>query len=216
MIASMAAFSAYLTDCQARRAAEVRCEFTQALSARVNDAALVEALITGLPMAQGVQHRILRSRGRGAVLTAKVRYRDAVRMLAGDALTAEEAAALEMARSITADILTMDAEARFNRVYDWVCGNIRYVHTAPGQKGYERLVGAVGALQDGQANCQGFADVMYLLCGLCGIACEYRVGRGEKRLHVWNVVCIAGMWREIDASKGARNPSVALTATAPL
>lgn len=216
MIASMAEFSAYLTDCQARRAAEVRCEFTQALSARVNDAALVEALITGLPMAQGVQHRILRSRGRGAVLTAKMRYRDAVRMLAGDARTAEEIAALQAAREIAAEFMQLAEAERFERLYAWVCGNIRYVHTAPGQKGYERLVGAVGALQDGQANCQGFADVMYLLCGLCGIACEYRIGRGEKRLHVWNVVCIAGEWREADASRGARNPSVALTATAPL
>ena len=216
MIASMAEFSAYLTDCQARRAAEVRCEFTQALSARVNDAALVEALITGLPMAQGVQHRILRSRGRGAVLTAKVRYRDAVRLLAGEALTAEEAAALQAAREIAAEFMQLAEAERFERIYAWVCGNIRYVHTAPGQKGYERLVGAVGALQDGQANCQGFADVMYLLCGLCGIACEYRVGRGEKRLHVWNVVCIAGEWREADASRGARNPSVAWTATAHL
>lgn len=205
MIATMAEFSAFLADLQVQRASEVRCEFTQTLSARVNDAVLLEALVTGLSMAQGVQHRIVRSRGRGAVLTAKVHYRDAVRMLKGDALTAEESAALEMARSITANILQLDAETRFNRVYDWVCGNIRYVHTAPGQKGYERLVGAAGALLDGQANCQGFADVMYLLCGLCGIACEYRIGRGERRLHVWNAVCLGDAWRDADASKGARS-----------
>ena len=65
---------------------------------------------------------------------------------------------------------------------------------------------AIGALLDRQANCQGFADVMYLLCGLCSIACEYRIGRGERRLHVWNSVCMDGMWREVDASKGARLP----------
>lgn len=206
MIATMAEFSAILADTQAQRAAEVRCEFTAALSAQVNDAALVEALVTGLPMAQGVQHRIIRSRGRGAVLTAKVRYRDAVRMLAGDALSKAESAALQAARDIVADILPLDTEERFHRVYDWVCRNIRYVHTAPGQKGYELLVGASGALADGQANCQGFADVVYLLCGLCGIACEYRIGRGERRLHVWNSVCMDGMWREVDASKGARLP----------
>lgn len=206
MIAAMAEFSAYLGDAQARRAAEVRCEFTPALSARMNDAALVEALITGLPMAQGVQHRIVRSRGRGAVLMAKVRYRDAVRILAGDSLTADEFAALRAARGIVADFPHQDAEKCFKYIYAWVCGNIHYTHTAPGQKGYERLVGAAGALLDGQANCQGFADVMYLLCGLCGIACEYRIARGEKRLHVWNVVCIDGRWREADASKGAREP----------
>jgi transglutaminase-like putative cysteine protease len=204
MIATMAEFSAILADAQARRANEVRCEFTPAMSARTSDAALTEVLVIGLPMAQGVQHRIVRSRGRGAVLTAKVRYRDAVRMLAGDALSADEAAALEAARGIVADILRLDVEERFQWVYDWVCRNVRYVHTAPGQKGYERLVGAAGVLQDGQANCQGFADVLYLLCGLCGVECEYRIGRGERRLHVWNAVCVNGVWREVDASKGAR------------
>ncbi len=204
MIQSMAELAAYLAAAQASYVVEIRCDLTPALSSRMSDAALVEALVTGLPMAQGVQHRILRSRGRGAVLTAKLRYRAGVRMLAGDTLTQEESAALETARSIVADFLPLDTEQRFNAVYNWICHNVRYVHTAPGQKGYERLVCASGALLDGQANCQGFADVLYLLCGLCGIEAEYRCGRGEKRLHVWNAVRINGEWRETDVSKGAR------------
>ena len=208
VITTMAELTACLAETQACRASEVRCELTQALSAKVNDAALVEAMITGLPLAQGIQQRIVRSRGRGAVLTAKVRYRDAVRMLDGSALTADEAAVLASARGIVSEALCLDGdEARFRYVYGWLCRNIRYVHTAPGQKGYERLVGATGVLQEGQANCQGFADVLYLLCGLCGIACEYRCGRGERQLHVWNAVCLNGEWREVDASRGARKSS---------
>lgn len=204
MISTLQELSAYLADIQANRAADVSCELTLALSAKVNDAALVEALITGLPMAQGVKQRIIRSRGRGGVLTAKVYYREGVRMLAGKKLSKAEVTALDVARMIVAEWLQLDEEARFNQVYDWVCRNIRYVHTAPGQKGYERLVGASGVLQDRQANCQGFADVFYLLCDLCDIQCEYRVGWGERRLHVWNSVCIGGQWQEVDASKGAR------------
>ena len=204
MIATMAELSAYLAQVQQARAAEVRCELTPTLSAKINDADLVEALLLGLPMAQGVTHRILRSRGRGVILTAKVRYREGVRMLSGEELTKTESAALAVARDIVGGWLALDEEERFRRVYAWVCGNIRYVHTAPGRKGYERLVGASGVLADRQANCQGFADVLYLLCGLCGIPCEYRIGRGERRLHVWNAVCIGGVWREVDASKGAR------------
>ena len=204
MITTMAELSAYLAEVQSTRANDVRCELAPALSAKVNDATLVEALLLGLPMAQGVKQRILRSRGRGVILTAKVRYREGVRMLSGEGLTREESAALEMAQTIAAEFRALDEEARFQQVYAWVCRNICYVHTAPGQKGYERLVGASGVLADRQANCQGFADVMYLLCGLCGITCEYRMGRGEKRLHVWNAVCIDGVWREADASKGAR------------
>lgn len=207
MIVTLAELSALLADAQARRAEAIRCEFSPALSAQVNDAALAEALICGLPAAQGIKHRILRSRGRSTVLTAKLRYRDGVRMLSGVSLNAEESAALATARSITADFLPLDEEERFQRVYSWICRNVRYIHTAPGQKGYERLVGATGVLTDRQANCQGFADVLYLLCGLCGIECEYRIGRGEKRLHVWNAVCLNGEWLEVDASKGARLPT---------
>ena len=205
MIACAAEMSRYLADAQERRAMEIRCELTPAFSARMSDAALTEALLLGLPMAQGVQQRIVRSRGRGAVLTAKIRYRQGVRMLAGDALSPEEAASLERARDIVADFLLLDEAERFASVYDWVCGHVRYVHTAPGQKGYERLVCASGALLDGKANCQGFADVLYLLCGLCGIACAYRIGRGERRLHMWNAVCLSGVWQETDVSKGARS-----------
>lgn len=205
MIAEMSALAAYLAQAQSIREKEIKCELTPALSARISDAALVEALITGLPMAQGVKHRIVRSRGRGAVLMAKIRYREGVRMLDGSALTAEEQAALETARFIADQAISLDGEEpRFRYLYDWICQNVRYVHTAPGKKGYERLVGASGVLQDGQANCQGFADVLYLLCGLSGIECEYRCGRGEKRLHVWNAVFVDGTRRDVDASKAAR------------
>lgn len=205
MIESMAELAAYLAVAQASCVGEIRCDLTPALSARMSDAALTEAVLLSLLMAQGVQQRIVRSRGRGAVLTAKIRYRQGVRMLAGDVLTQEEYEALETARIIAADFLPLDEADRFNAVYNWICRHVRYVHTAPGRKGYERLVCASGALMDGQANCQGFADVLYLLCGLSGIACEYRIGRGERRLHVWNSVCLDGEWRDADASKAARS-----------
>ena len=195
MLADLTELNAYLAQVQRQRDEYVRCELARPLSARRSDADLTQALTVALPMIQGIAPRIVRSRGRGVVLTAKLRYRAGVRMLSGAALTQEEAAALDTARCVMADFLPLD---------EWVCQNVSYVHTAPGQKGYERLVSASGALLDGQANCQGFADALYLLCGLCGIECEYRCGLGERRLHVWNAVRINGEWRDADASKGAR------------
>lgn len=203
-ISDMTELREYLAQVQSRREAEVHIELSPALSARMNDAALLEILIRGLYMARGIKHRIIRSRGRGAALTAKLHYRDGIRMLADDSLTEEEVAMLELARSIVANFLPLNEEERFQHVYDWICRNVQYVHTAPGQKGYERLVGAAGALADSQANCQGYADVLYLLCGLCGIVCEYRIGPGVRRMHVWNAVCVNGAWLEVDASIGAR------------
>lgn len=205
MIANMAELNAYLEVAQEQRTRAIRCELTPAFSSSCSDAALTEALLMGLPMAQGLQPRILRSRDRGVILTVKIRYRQAVRMLERETLSPEETDVLAMARRIVDGLPPLDEEHRFYAVYDWVCRHVRYVHTGPGQKGYERLVCASGALVEGQANCQGFADVLYLLCGLSGIACQYRIGWGEKRLHVWNAVCVNGEWREADASKGARS-----------
>ena len=205
LIESKEAFVEYLHSVENNREQTLKCTFTPELSARISDAAFVETLIIGLPMVQCVQHRIVRSRGRGAVLTAKLRYRDGVRLLEGKMQTAEETAAMDAARAAVWQAAHQNCEEnRFRCLYDWLCSHVCYVHTAPGQKGYERLVSAAGALTEGQANCQGFADALYLLCGLCGIACEYRCGRGEKRLHLWNAVRLNGQWREVDASKGAR------------
>lgn len=208
MIASMDELTKYLAVIQQERREEIKCELTPALSARMNDAVLVEAVVTGLPMVQGIRHRIVRNRGRGTVLTAKVQYRQGVKMLeaflSGAPLTREEAIGLEIARSIVDESLQLATEARFQHVYDWICRNICYVNTAPGKKGYERLVSAGSVLSDRQANCQGYADVLYLLCSMCGIPIEYRCARGERRLHVWNAVLLNDEWLEVDASRGAR------------
>lgn len=214
IIADMDALAAFLADAQSRRETCVRCEFSPDLSARMNDAALAEALVTGLPMVQGIQHRIIRSRGQGTVLTAKLRYRDGARMLGGSALTTQEVSAMIAAQQIAAEALSLSSEeACFRHLYNWLCCHVRYVHTAPGRKDYARLVCASGALLDKKANCQGFADALYLLCGLCGISCEYRIGRGKRRLHVWNAVRLNSEWREVDASKGAKEYNQRKTAS---
>ena len=54
MLADLTELNAYLTGVQAQRAESVRCELTPVLSARMNDAALTEAILLGLPMAQSV------------------------------------------------------------------------------------------------------------------------------------------------------------------
>lgn len=200
LIADLDALAGYLAEVQNRRETDISCAFTAALSARLTDAAISEALVTGLPMVQGISHRIVRSRGRGLVLTAKLRYREGVQMLD----QWPEIYLPEACDIVTEALRQGGEEARFRYVYNWVCRNIRYEHTAPGQKGYEQLVGATGVLRGKRANCQGFADLMYLLCGICGIKAEYRCGRGARRLHVWNAVKLNGEWQEVDASKGAR------------
>ena len=215
-ISSMDELYAYLKWVQDGRERDVRCELSAALSAQLNDNAIAAALVTGLPLAQGIRPRMLRSRGRGILLTARITYRQGVRMLearqAGGSLllNASEQAGLTAATEIAAAAMQrVQEEVRFGYLYAWICGHVRYAHTAPGRKGYERLVGAADVLADGQANCQGFADLLYLLCGLCGIESCICCGWGKRQLHVWNAVRLQGEWREIDASKGAREQPLA-------
>ncbi|MDD6050186.1 MAG: transglutaminase domain-containing protein [Clostridiales bacterium] len=218
MIDTMDELSVALRDIQACRVTTLHLTFTPGFTARLTDAALLEALVTGLPMVEGLAHRIVRSRGRGAVLTAKLRYRQGVRMLdcyRGSrrwTLTNEENASLAEACAAVMPALPLENEqARFDFLYDLVCRRVTYVHTAPGRKGYERLVGAASVFRDGRANCQGFSDLLYLLCGLCGLEVEYRCQQGERHLHMWNRVRLNGQWHDADASRGARkNPDAAL------
>ena len=212
LITSMDELQAYLRDAQSQRVSYISCSLTAALSAKLSDDALTQALVIAIPMAQGIERRILRSRGKGIRLTAKLRYRSGIRMLdhlrgTGAPLDPEEETALQRATDLAAQFAAPDEEMRFCQLYDWVCRHIRYENVVPGRNGYEALVSSGSAIHNGEANCQGFADVVYLLCGLCGIQAEYCCGRGNRRLHVWNMVCINGQWRTVDASKGARERS---------
>lgn len=210
MIENLEQLQYLLEDSQRGRETHFTCTLLPRLTDRLTDAAIAEALVTALPMAQGIEHRVVRSRGRGAIVSGKIHYREGVRMLdhyqgRKGTLTDNEFWRLADACDLCMEAIRLGGEeARFRFVYGWICRNIRYAHTAPGQKGYERLVGASSVLEDRQANCQGFADVLYLLCGICGIEAAYCCGRGERQLHVWNAVKINGKWQEADASKAAR------------
>lgn len=204
MIDTLDELNAALSAMQQAQKREARWTLSPALSARLTDAALTEALLLGLPTAQELRARIVRERGKPMLVTVKLRCRLGLRLAEGDVRTQEEAEVLRIAQRVVDECPAGDASAAFACMVDWLCRNVRYTHTAPGQKGYARLVSATGALLDGQANCQGFADALYLLCRLCGIQCEYRVGRGERRMHAWNRVCLGGQWLEADASRKAR------------
>ncbi|MBQ8136662.1 MAG: hypothetical protein IJ174_04435, partial [Clostridia bacterium] len=65
----------------------------------------------------------------------------------------------------------------------------------------------VGALLNGRANCDGYADAYALLCGLKGITVRLFHGdsfhkqdvKGEET-HLWNLILLDGVWRSVDVT----------------
>lgn len=210
-ITDQASLKRMLNGVQQSREASFAVLLSPEISASFTDAGLRQLLVELLPTVQGVSSRIVRSRGRDTLLSAGLRYRDGVRLIdhvrgrEGPPLSPALQETLQTAWEIVAEHAQGDTpEKIFRSLYDWVCRSIRYEHTAPGRKDYDTLVRASGVLKYRQGNCQGFADVLYLLCGLAGLEAEYRCGMGVRRLHVWNAVRLSGVWQEADASRGAR------------
>lgn len=63
-----------------------------------------------------------------------------------------------------------------------------------------RFLTSIGALLDGKANCQGYADAFYLLASLSG----FKVGRmnveAKNDLHVVNTILLDGSWYVVDVT----------------
>ena len=64
---------------------------------------------------------------------------------------------------------------------------------------------AVGALVYGYADCDGYADALYLLCNLAGVECHYQHGEGivdpaNSGPHMWNLVKLDGQWYFTDVT----------------
>ena len=65
----------------------------------------------------------------------------------------------------------------------------------------------VGAILNGEANCDGYSDAFLLLCGLKGI--QVRLVDGDARevpsphedpSHMWDLILLGGLWRGVDVT----------------
>ena len=140
----------------------------------------------------------------GGQLTLKITYDDSVRVMAYmegklDTLSSQDMALYQKAVEVH-DSLTDATMSEYERVkafHDYLCDTVTYVdqgdvsHTA------------YGALVNGKAVCQGYAQAMDLLCYLSGIECRYVSGegtnsQGETGPHGWVKVKVDGVWYNAD------------------
>ena len=68
---------------------------------------------------------------------------------------------------------------------------------------------AIGALLNGEANCDGYADAFFLAGTLAGLEVRYQQGQSRERQtdevyrdvgHLWNLLKIDGTWRLVDVT----------------
>ena len=125
-----------------------------------------------------------------------------------DLLSPREKETLNAALSLAGQASGTDLEKeRF--LFDALCAGITY-DTDPNETDNDRDC-AVGALLNGLADCDGYADAMLLCCSLAGVPCRYIHGRavdapdGRDGSHMWNLVCIENAWLMCDVTWGDRD-----------
>ena len=109
------------------------------------------------------------------------------------------AAARAMAGECQAD---SDVETA-RRIHDRLCETIVYTD----DESTEEDDCAIGALLNGQANCDGYSDAMFLVGRLAGLEIAYQHGdskdgglAGLSSTHIWNVIRLDGSWRMVDVT----------------
>jgi hypothetical protein len=83
--------------------------------------------------------------------------------------------------------------------YDWEVATT-------GTTSNERVYNAYGALVDGDAVCQGYAEAYMLLLNKVGIDCV--IVPSDEMNHAWNLVKLDGAWYHVDATWDDPTPNV--------
>lgn len=116
----------------------------------------------------------------------------------------EDARQLEEVNKRVAELLPkleLEKKSRYKKIkkiHDFVVNYLQYSH------GGAYPYSAYGALTEGSAVCQGYAQLMYKLLMVAGIPCKTVTGKvymnGIMEDHVWNVVKLKGKWYYLDAT----------------
>ena len=145
----------------------------------------------------------------GDVVTIRYTYYPGMRIYSavqtGDPsdLTSDERAAAQIAVQVAAEAAGQpNVFGRVQYIHDWLCENIDYEAMPENADTLPRVCGAVGALVDGRANCQGYTDAFRLIGLLSGLDVRKQEGWDDAGApHDWNVVRLNGKWYIVDATE---------------
>lgn len=102
------------------------------------------------------------------------------------------------------DELDLDGKTVYRKekaFHDYLVRNVVYDSKARMKKAEGGDVyTAYGALVEGSAVCNGYAEAMKLLCDLSGVECRMISGTVDGENHAWNLVSIDGEWYHVDVT----------------
>ncbi|MCR5177723.1 MAG: hypothetical protein K6C95_01925 [Lachnospiraceae bacterium] len=84
-------------------------------------------------------------------------------------------------------------------LHDQIIGRATY-HNRKERVGVPRFCTAVGAILDGQANCQGYSDAFWMLAKMAGFEVGKQSGTAGGEEHMWNTILIGGKWYAVDCT----------------
>lgn len=120
-------------------------------------------------------------------------------------LSADEKEALNVAIEVVRQAKAVSTNPVEIELYlhDWLCDQVTYYNGSTDVKDEDdilRHLTALGALLDGQANCQGYTDGFYVLAAIAG----FDVGRqsciADGAGHSFNTICLDGKWYVVDVT----------------
>ncbi len=84
-------------------------------------------------------------------------------------------------------------------LHDYLVENCEYSRDTSQPPGSD-IYRAYGALVNGDAVCNGYAEALQLLFACAGIESQFVVGTADGVEHAWNLVCLDDVWYHLDAT----------------
>ena len=122
-----------------------------------------------------------------------------------EGLSAREMEVWSAASQIAGVLRTEDTLMTAKLVHDWICDHVIYADDETTDEDDT----AIGAILNGRANCDGYADAFYLIGSLAGLNIRYQHGDSFQRQnewqsysvsHMWNLLENGGQWRMVDVT----------------
>ena len=181
-----------------------------ALNARYPGGKLQAFVLDAMPLACRI-HTSTRTEGDVRTVTCTMTYRSGVRMLDAwrcgsmSGLTREELLALPVAENIAQSIRNKRREPmdRLYLLYSYVAALVTYRKDSVSDQHFHQLASGAWALVNKEANCQGFADLLYLLGSMLGFKMGMQGGMSRTGGHMWNTIELDGCRYAMDASVAA-------------